>query len=64
MTVLNTALRFSLPFNFSKTNLILSSELELSPANLADFTPGCPFRESINKPVSSEKQLISNFLNM
>ena len=38
------------------------SESLFSPAYLADFTPGDPPNESINNPVSSEKQSILNFL--
>jgi len=34
---------------------MFSSELQFSPAYLADFTPGSPPRESIKRPVSSEQ---------
>ena len=64
MTVLNEAFLSVLSFKFLRTRLMFSSELQFSPAYLADFTPGSPPRESIKRPVSSEKQSILYLLYM
>ena len=42
MTVLNEAFLSDLSFKFLRTRLMFSSELQFSPAYLADFTPGSP----------------------